>query len=122
MLPLIFLHLLLAGAPKAVPDYKPIPKVLHIASLLAAQADTAMTIHSKLEYGRGATEADPFARPIVGLPNPAYEAVSMGIIVGLNLLVDRMAHSPHWHKFARPILAAQIAGNCYGFVYTFRQR
>ena len=124
MLPyIICLHaLLLAQSPaKPVPVYKPIPKVLHIASIFAAQADVAMTMEVKHTYG-GVNEQDPLARPIVNLPNPAYEIVSMGLAVGLNLLADRAAQSPRWHKFARPLLAAQIIGNSYGFAYTFKHR
>lgn len=82
-----------------------------------AQADVGATIWIKQKYG-SVNEHDPLARPFTRLPSPAYEAVSMAMVVGLNLLADRMNRSERFHKFARPMLMIQIGGNAQGLGYT----
>lgn len=114
------IHLFCLYALLSVPVKPAVPKIniwWHITSIAMAQADVATTMYVKNKYG-GIDEHDPLARPIVNLPNPAYEAVSMALVVGLNLVADRMNRSVRFHKFARPILAIQIGGNAAGFSYT----
>lgn len=88
---------------------------LHVASIVAAQADVANMMYAK---DHGFVEYNPIAAPMVNLPNPAYEVTAMGSAIALNLLADRMNRSRRFHKFARPLLALQIGGNVYGLTST----
>jgi hypothetical protein len=118
---IVCLHLAMLTSPlpaKPMPKYAPISKVYHVASVASAMADTGMTLRDKVVYG-GFDEYDPVARPIVALPNPAYVAVSVAMVVGWNILADKANESPRFHKVARPMLWLQTAASTYGFGSTF---
>ena len=63
-------------------------------------------------------EYDPLAKPIVGLPAPAYYAAGALLATGVNWLGWKMARSPRWHKIWWVPQATSIAGNLAGYSYT----
>jgi hypothetical protein len=63
-------------------------------------------------------EYDPLAKPLVGLPAPAYYAAGALFATGVNWLGWKMARSPRWHKIWWVPQASSIAGNLAGYSYT----
>lgn len=116
MTPFLYCLLLINFQPKRelLGGYRPIPRVLHIASILSAAGDIAAT--QRLKSTTGVYEQDPLAKPIVN--NAAYSVWAVAVVVGLNLAVDRMNTSPRLHKFAKPLLMIQIGGSTQGFIWT----
>ncbi len=120
LLAAIFVFLLSAAAQAQVTlvEQKPIPKWMHAVSLGAAIADISVTAYGKHRYSSGFVEYDVLAKPIVNLPNPVYVPIAVGIVVGFNLMADRMNRSPRFRRFARPMLFLQSVGSCIGAVST----
>lgn len=114
---LVCLHLMFFSHPRPriwIEPLPPIPRGLHFASFAAAGADFSATTLNHDSWGRHFREYDPLARPVVNLPTPAYGSASTGVTLGINLLADRMNRSPRWHRWARPLLYAQIGANLAG--------
>jgi hypothetical protein len=63
-------------------------------------------------------EVDPLARPLVGLPAPAYYASGALLATGINWLGWKMARSPRWHKIWWVPQVTSMAGNLAGYSYT----
>ncbi|MGA8674062.1 MAG: hypothetical protein WB621_02580 [Candidatus Acidiferrales bacterium] len=63
-------------------------------------------------------EVDPLARPLVGLPAPAYYASGALFATGINWLGWKMARSPRWHKIWWIPQVTSMAGNLAGYSYT----
>ena len=63
-------------------------------------------------------EYDPLAKPIVGLPTPAYYAAGALFATGVNWLGWKMARSPRWHKIWWVPQVTSMAGNVAGYSYT----
>jgi hypothetical protein len=63
-------------------------------------------------------ENDPFARPLLRLPAPAYYASAALFATGINWLGWKMAQSDRWHKIWWIPQVASIAGNMAGYGYT----
>jgi hypothetical protein len=64
-------------------------------------------------------EADPFARPLIKLPKPAYYATGLALATGVNFLAWKMEHSRRFHKvwFIPQLLST--GGNAYGYESTW---
>jgi hypothetical protein len=60
-------------------------------------------------------ETDPFARPFIHLPTPAYYATGLAMATGVNWLSWKMARSRRWRKLAPIAQVLSISGNLYGF-------
>jgi hypothetical protein len=105
LLAAIFVFLLNAAAQAQVTlgEQKPIPKWKHAVSLGAAIADISVVAYGKHQYSSGFVESDVLAKTIVNLPNPVYVPIAVGIVIGFNLMTDRMNRSPRLHRFARPM-------------------
>ena len=119
----LILALLLLGATacraQTTPlERKPLPKWLHAVSFATGFADLASTAYYKNYYGRYFYEDFPLARPLVHQQTSRYVPLGMGMLVGFNLLADRMNRSPRFRRFARPMLALQSVGSCWGLGYT----
>lgn len=95
---------------------RPISKWWHVASFVAAEGDIAAT--SRLKQSPGFYEINPAMRPLATLPTAEYVVSASAFNLGLNLLADRLNRSERFHRFARPLLAAQIAGNLAGIAYS----
>jgi hypothetical protein len=78
----------------------------------AATADMYQTMQVRHFYWWH--ETDPFARPLVHLPTPAYYATGLALATGLNWFSWKMAHSRRFHKLAPIPQLAAIAGNLRG--------
>jgi hypothetical protein len=63
-------------------------------------------------------EYDPLARPLVGLPAPAYYAAGALFATGVNWLGWKMARSPRWHKIWWVPQVTSMAGNLAGYSFT----
>jgi hypothetical protein len=63
-------------------------------------------------------EYDPLARPLVGLPAPAYYVAGALFATGINWLGWKLARSPRWHRIWRVPQVTSIAGNLAGSSYT----
>jgi hypothetical protein len=59
-------------------------------------------------------EADPFSRPFVHLPAPAYYATGFALATGVNWLGWKMAKSRRWHKVSWLPQVISIGGNSWG--------
>lgn len=62
----------------------------------------------------GFSEADPFSRPFVHLPAPAYYATGFAFATGVNWLGWKMSKSRRFHKFNWLPQAISIGGNSWG--------
>jgi len=60
-------------------------------------------------------ESDPFAKPFVRLPAPAYYAAGLAMATGVNWISWKMGHSRKWHKLAAIPQLLAIGGNTCGF-------
>ena len=60
-------------------------------------------------------ESDPFAKPFVRLPAPAYYATGFAMATGVNWISWKMGHSRKWHKLAAIPQLLAIGGNTYGY-------
>jgi len=63
-------------------------------------------------------ERDPFERPFLRLPVPAYYASTALFATGSNFLGWKMARSERWHKICRVPQVCSMAGNLAGYGYT----
>jgi hypothetical protein len=63
-------------------------------------------------------ERDPFVRPFLRLPAPAYYASAALFATGINFLGWRMARSERWHKIWWVPQVCSMAGNLAGYGYT----
>jgi hypothetical protein len=63
-------------------------------------------------------EADPLARPFVGLPKPLYYASGTMLGTGVNWLGLKMQRSERWHKIWWLPQAVSIAANLSAYGYT----
>jgi hypothetical protein len=63
-------------------------------------------------------EYDPLAKPLVGLPTPAYYAAGAWFAAGVNRLGWKMARYPRWHKTWWVPQVTSIAGNLAGYSCT----
>jgi hypothetical protein len=63
-------------------------------------------------------EYDPLAKPLVGLPAPAYYAAGALFATGVNWLGWKMARSPRWHRIWWVPQVTSMAGNFAGYSYT----
>jgi hypothetical protein len=63
-------------------------------------------------------ERDPFARPFLRLPAPAYYASAALFATGINFLGWRMARPERWHKIWLVPQVCSMAGNLAGYGYT----
>jgi hypothetical protein len=116
---LVASFLVLSGTAKAqLVEQKPIPKALHIAGITMVAVDTITTIKAKDFYGQNFRETNPFYRPIVKLPNPAYATVAMVSAVALDLAADKLNHKHP--KMARTLLCIQITGASWGVAQTLQ--
>jgi len=102
------------------PPPKPLPHVsrtrfalLSASVYVAAFADMHQTLQQR--NNPGWREADPLARPLIGLPAPAYYATGLAMATGLNWLSWKMAHSRRWHKLAPIPQLLAVGGNLDGF-------
>jgi len=59
-------------------------------------------------------EADPFVRPLLKLPEPAYYATGFALATGVNYLGWRMSRSRRFHRIWFIPQALTLAGNIYG--------
>jgi len=60
------------------------------------------------------TETDPFAKPFIRLPTPAYYITGTLFYTGVNLLSWKMAHSHRWRKLSVVPQVLALSGNSYG--------
>jgi hypothetical protein len=60
------------------------------------------------------SERDPFARPFVRLPTPAYFASGYLVFTGVNLIAWRMSRSSRWHRYWRIPQMVSLAGSSWG--------
>ncbi len=63
-------------------------------------------------------ERDPFVRPFLQLPVPAYYASAALFATGINFLGWKMARSERWHKICWVPQVCSMAGNLAGYGYT----
>lgn len=104
------------------------PMTLWVASSLAVYTAAALDMHATEQnrqlyqkypgYFYGDYEADPFARPFVRLPAPAYYACGIAMATGVNWLGFRMSRSPRFHKIWWLPQALSVAGNTRGYMTT----
>jgi hypothetical protein len=87
--------------------------ILSAAVYAAGIADMHQTLH--VRHYSWWWETDPFAKPIVKLPAPAYYATGLVLATGLNWLSWRMGHSRRWHRLAPLPQLLAITGNTLGF-------
>jgi predicted NAD-dependent protein-ADP-ribosyltransferase YbiA (DUF1768 family) len=87
---------------------------LRVGVYAAAAADMIKTESSLPNF----READPLARPLIGLPAPLYFGIGALTATGINLLGARMQRSTRWHKIWWLPQAVSIAGNLSGYAYT----
>jgi hypothetical protein len=87
--------------------------ILSAAVYAAGIADIHQTLH--VRHYSWWWETDPFAKPIVKLPAPAYYATGLLLATGLNWLSWRMDHSRRWHRLAPLPQLLAITGNTLGF-------
>lgn len=86
---------------------------LSAAVYAASLADMHQTMIVRNDSGW--YEANPLARPLVNLPEPAYYAAGLALATGVNWMSWKMGHSRRWHKLAFLPQVFSIAGNSYGF-------
>jgi hypothetical protein len=60
-------------------------------------------------------ENDPLAKPLIGLPTPAYYVTGLAMATGVNWLGWKMAHPRRWHKLAPVPQILAASGNLDGF-------
>lgn len=65
---------------------------LSIAGQVAAYADVRTTLSLRNQYP-GFQDSDPLARPIVGLPSPAYTAFAAGLTLAISEASSKMHKS-----------------------------
>jgi len=63
-------------------------------------------------------DRDPFVRPFLRLPAPAYYASAALFATGVNYLGWKMARSERWHKIWWVPQIASMAGSFAGYGYT----
>ena len=106
---------------------RPLPKAFLLTSAgvySAALLDMHNTL-SDMNYGKshpgiGCHEVDPFARPFVSLPAPAYYATGLALATGVNWISWKMARSEKFrHVWFLPQLAA-MAANGGGYAASAR--
>lgn len=95
-------------------EHKRLFFVLSAGVYTAAGLDMEQTVALRPHF----REYDPLARPLVGLPAPAYYAAGALFATGVNWLGWKMARSPRWHKIWWVPQATSIAGNLAGYSYT----
>ena len=88
-------------------------KTLSAAVYGAAFADMHETLQDR-KYSWW-HENDPLAKPLVGLPTPAYYATGLAMATSVNWLSWKMAHSRSWHKLSPIPQLLTLSGNLYGF-------
>jgi len=71
-------------------------------------------MHRTYPRRRVITERDPFVRPLLKLPAPAYYATGLALATGINYLGWKMAHSRRFRKIWFIPQAFTIAGNTWG--------
>jgi hypothetical protein len=121
-------ELLSNPAPRKLSQVKPATKrpdtkkflLLSGGVYTAAILDMHRTLALRDRFGnKGWSETDPFAKPIIRLPKPAYYVTGLALATGINYLSWRMTKSPRLHKvwFLPQVLT--IAGNSYGYATTW---
>ena len=105
-------------ATQSLPDQpkpnKTLWKGLAVLGQAAAAADVASTIDV---LNHGGYEADPLAKPLAGLPKPAYAATSAAIVGGVSYLGLKMQESRRFHKVWWVPQVLQIAINSTGALH-----
>jgi hypothetical protein len=69
---------------------------------------------SPLYCKNGFSEADPFSRPFIHLPAPAYYATGFALATGVNWLGWKLTKSRKWHKVSWLPQVISISGNAWG--------
>jgi hypothetical protein len=95
-----------------------IPKAWKMLTLASGTAVTLDMAATKVCNG---VETDPLAKPIVGLPGPAYFAVGYAEAGAADWLGLRMYRSSRWHRLWWIPQTLQIGGNLWGYQYTTRR-
>ena len=88
--------------------------------LLTAGVYTAAGLHMQRSESMlsNIDERDPFVRPFLQLPVPAYYASAALFATGINFLGWKMARSERWHKTCWVPQVCSMAGNLAGYGYT----
>jgi hypothetical protein len=73
-----------------------------------------------IEGATSSSERDPFAKPLVGLPHPAYFATGYALLTGVNWLAWKMDHSRRLHRIWWLPQVATMSGNIYGYASSRR--
>jgi hypothetical protein len=102
-----------------------------IASSLAVYAAAALDMHATEETAQQVKafhrhypwfpadysfEADPFARPLLKLPAPAYYVCGVALATGVNWASLRMSQSQRFRKVWWLPQALSVAGNTHGYL------
>jgi hypothetical protein len=66
------------------------------------------------------SEEDPLAKPLVGLPHPAYYATGYALLTGVNWVSWKMEHSRRWHRVSWLPQALTASGNFVGYTMSRR--
>jgi hypothetical protein len=89
--------------------------ILSTGVYAAALADMHQTLKIRNSPTWAWVETDPFAKPIVRLPAPAYYATGLAMATGLNLLSWKLGHMQRWRKLSFIPQVLTIGGNLDGY-------
>jgi hypothetical protein len=89
--------------------------VLSAGVYAAALADMHQTLKVRNSPVWAWAETDPFAKPFVSLPAPAYYATGLAMATGLNLLSWKLGHTRKWRKLSFIPQVLTIGGNLNGY-------
>jgi hypothetical protein len=114
------------SAPVISPQPKPKPPLrqfLALSAMTYAAAGLDMqTTYTRVQidrtcplcYSHPFREYDPFAKPFIHLPSPAYYAAGFAVATGVNFLGWKMSRSKRWRRVWFIPQSLSIGGNCWG--------